>query len=406
MLRTFTLMSTLFACQPHGHIGEPAHPADTDAGDRLPSPAPIELSVEGLAAGHRALFSAGGLIAGERAHLLIGTEIGEGPCLPVIGSQCLDLVAPFMKIGEGIANAEGIARVIVEVPSSVDDGRTGNFQAWVRRGDDGEGSVASLPSEAVTAPPELPGIAGHWTDDWGIAHHVQRRTWIMQSLGSSYSFEDQFHLVISLPLVGGGSLIAQNDEDNLYAPGAWSRFDYTHTEEGGVFYCQQAFAAANYDEAVNTPAADLSDPLSGGCGVPPYTFSFTHLDSVEMPIAGSYMDEWGALHDLTEEAWTMTYAFSSGFSSTSQFSVTDWEGDDLMGSVIAQNAEDAPYDAGRWSRFDYAIHGGELYYCQTRFNAGSEAEAADSPPADPTSPDEGGCGEPPYDFTWTLLTGL
>ena len=369
----------------------------------LPSPAPPELTVDGLAAGHHALFSVDGLIAGERAHVLIGSGIGDGPCLPVIGGDCLGLTAPFMRVGEGTANADGVAHIVIEVPTSVDDNREASFQAWTRRGVDGDASVSSAPAAVTTIPPELPEAAGHWMDDWGTSHHINRRTWTQSSEGSTDGSADHFHIVSAFPSGDGYTMVALNDEDNTYSPGAWSRFDTVFTADGSLHYCQQAYDAATYSEALATPAADVSDPTAGGCGLPPYIFSFTTLNPVALPIAGSYTDAYAGEHYIDSGIWTITYSWGTA-SSVSEFHVVDWDGSSESGTVIAQNSEEAAYDPGAWSRFDYVMDEDTLYYCQTLYNAGSEAEALAHPGANASSPAEGGCGEAPYDFPWSALT--
>lgn len=403
-VRLLFLMALSTACTP----SEPLESLDAHTRSALldpsPSPAPPSLSVQGLAAGHHALFSVEGLAVGERTHILIGSALGDGPCLGVIGGQCLGITAPFMRIGEGIANAEGVAHVVVEVPTSVADDRLGVFQAWTRRGPTGDGSVSSAPLEAPTVAPDLPEITGHWTDPWGTAHHINRRTWTQRSMGSLDGFDDRFHLVDTLHTGEGTTLIAQNDADNLYSPGAWSRFDTVFTEDGTLYYCQQAYAADSYDDALGTPAADTSDPETGGCGIPPYVFSFTALDPVELPILGAYTDPYDGEHLIDGDTWTISYTWGSSASSVSRFHLADWIGGETSGAVIAQNSEEDPYDPGAWSRFDYVLDEGTLYYCQTLYNAGSEAEAYAHPGADSEAPAEGGCGEAPYDFPWSTLT--
>ena len=321
----------------------------------------------------------------------------------MIGGDCLGITAPFMRIGEGTANAEGVAHVIIEVPTSVNDDRTASFQAWTRRGVGGDASVSSAPIEVNTTPPELPEAAGHWADDWGTSHHINRRAWTQSSEGSTYGYEDQFHIVSAFPAGDGYTMIALNDEDNMYSPGAWSRFDTVFTEDGTLYYCQQAYDADTYSDALATPPADVSDPAMGGCGLPPYAFSFTTLHPVDLPITGTCTDAYAGEHQIDGAGWTMTYSWGTG-SSVSEFHVVDWDGDADTGTLIAQNSEEAAYDPGAWSRFDYVVDGGTLYYCQTLYNAGSEAEALAHPGANSASPTEGGCGEAPYDFPWSALT--
>ena len=56
-------------------------------------------------------------------------------------------------------------------------------------------------------------------------------------------------------------------------------------------------------------------------------------------------------------------------------------------------------------------HDGELYFCQTAYDAASAEAAQDTPRGDDTDPGTGGCGAPnppdsPNGFPWSKLTIL
>ena len=98
--------------------------------------------------------------------------------------------------------------------------------------------------------------------------------------------------------------------------------------------------------------------------------------------------------------WTSSSEYA-GYTYSSSYEVVDWWTDGDLTTLIARNAEDAGYFPGLWSRFDVLDAGDELYYCQTAYNAQSEAAAAAMEASDASAPTEGGCGA--YDFTWTRL---
>lgn len=99
-------------------------------------------------------------------------------------------------------------------------------------------------------------IRGDWTDNFGGTHSVREWTWNMGETGtfhvSAYSNDDRV-------------IIAQNDAANQYNADLWSRFDWTE-QEGLVYFCQTAYAAATKAEAEATEAADPTDPATTGCG--------------------------------------------------------------------------------------------------------------------------------------------
>lgn len=106
-----------------------------------------------------------------------------------------------------------------------------------------------------------------------------------------------------------------------------------------------------------------------------------------LEIVGSYTDSWGGSHTVTEETW------ASGSASWA-IAAYDNEGDHL----VAQNAATNTYFPGLWSRYDWLWSGAELYYCQSAYDAATQADAQ-AASADRT--DLGaGCGG----FGWTLLT--
>ena len=67
--------------------------------------------------------------------------------------------------------------------------------------------------------------------------------------------------------------------------------------------------------------------------------------------------------------------------------------------IIAYNNDMNEYNPGQYSRFDWAMTGDELWYCQASFDAAS-AEEAEMASADPSDPASSGCGG----FPWTKLT--
>lgn len=106
-----------------------------------------------------------------------------------------------------------------------------------------------------------------------------------------------------------------------------------------------------------------------------------------LEIVGSYTDEYGDTHTITEQSWE-----NSGGS----FAIAMYDNADMW--LVAQNAESNGFNPGLWSRFDWAMDGGNLYYCQSAFDAATmEDAAAASADANDLMM---GCGG----FAWTNLT--
>ena len=113
-----------------------------------------------------------------------------------------------------------------------------------------------------------------------------------------------------------------------------------------------------------------------------------------LEIIGRYIDTYETAHVITETDWMMksaTYGVSiykiSQYSNKNDF-------------IIAQNDESNGYAPEKWSRFDYTEKNGDLYYCQTAYDAETEEAALATPAADKTDPATTGCGG----FAWTKLT--
>lgn len=111
-----------------------------------------------------------------------------------------------------------------------------------------------------------------------------------------------------------------------------------------------------------------------------------------LEIAGSWVDDFGGSHVITDETWTMGDTMSGVFHISRYDNGENW--------LVAQNDGNNAYSPNLWSRFDWTEHGGELYNCQTVFDGASEQDALDATPADPTDPTTAGC----QGFAWSKLT--
>lgn len=296
-------------------------------------------------------------------------------CPAALGGECLAVRDPVVV---GDYNAAGLpgGSVTLVVPASAPVGGAAVFQL-----------VAFTSSPA--APVELSAAVqvvlrddvaafGVWDDafggQWEIDNQVVR--------GAFGSWQ------ISRFDASGVRVLARNDAANEYFPGLWSRFEFVAAGEA-VWMCQSVYDGASEAAAASAPPADPSAPSVGGCGA--FGFPWTMLTPGALDLAGAYVDEWGTPHLISESSWEQ-----GGFGAwtISRFS-------NLDRAVIAQNAPDAAFAAGLWSRFDWAEVGGELYYCQTAYDAPSEYAARVTAAADATDPMSGGCGA--FGFPWTRL---
>ena len=212
-----------------------------------------------------------------------------------------------------------------------------------------------------------------WDDSWGGEHLIDAFTW--RSGDSSFA--------ISQVDDTASWLVAQNAATNTWSPGLWSRFDWTWDAEGGVYYCQTAYAAESEAAALATPAADAGN-LASGCG----GFSWTEMRPM-LSIDGDWLDGWGGTHSIDAFAWV---------SGSSRFDIA--QADDAAGWLVAENAATNEWSPGLWSRFDWTWDtDGLLWYCQTAYAAETFEAARDTPAANAESPGTTGCGG----FSWTSM---
>ena len=106
-------------------------------------------------------------------------------------------------------------------------------------------------------------IQGQYIDNYETSHEITESTWTM---GDSVYLISQFSNDTKM-------VIAQNDSANEWNAELWSRFDWTENSDG-LWYCQSAYDAASEEAAMNTAAADTTDPANGGCN----SFEWTKME--------------------------------------------------------------------------------------------------------------------------------
>lgn len=102
-------------------------------------------------------------------------------------------------------------------------------------------------------------IVGTWVDPFATEHVISESAWVQTFDGMVSRFA-----VVSFD-ADSMVLIAENDADNMFAAGKFSRFDWTQVDDR-LFFCQSAFDKETADEAADSPSADPTDPTTGGCG--------------------------------------------------------------------------------------------------------------------------------------------
>lgn len=117
-----------------------------------------------------------------------------------------------------------------------------------------------------------------------------------------------------------------------------------------------------------------------------------------LAIIGSYKDNYGYPHVVTQTTWDDSY---TGYSAL--FHILDYSNG--LTFLLAQNDAGNTYDPNLYSRFTWTIKGSQLYYCQDPYNAASEDAARNASSENDNDPASKGCGASAgNDFAWTELT--
>jgi hypothetical protein len=227
-------------------------------------------------------------------------------------------------------------------------------------------------------------VVGSWIDGWGSTHVISETSWVSGSLPAESThalseFDAAAHFAVG-----------QNGPDNAWGADLWSRFDWARVDEQ-LWYCQTAFAEESEVAALAVEAPDATDPATTGCGGYPWSSLSWHPGP--LAVIGQYNDGWGTFHAVLPDAWHIGSLSPSG----SVFTFTRYDNDE--GWAIAQNHADNAWSPGLWSRFDWTVSGGGLWFCQTAYEAADEDAAEATPAADATDPATSGCGG----FGWTNL---
>jgi len=254
-----------------------------------------------------------------------------------------------------------------------------------------DGQTADMPIDSTGGRPleigphsGLP-IAGEWFDDWDARHSITSSRWIQSSDFGTSTFE-----IIEFDKENR-SVVARNADSNQFSPGLFSRFDWTE-KDGRVYYCNTRFDAATAQEAAGEAPADGADPENGGC----VSFAWSRLNQVpSWDFLGVFKDEWGTSHTIRPDGW-----------------IQDFEGQESLFRIISVNAEkgylvaendgENQFSPGLFSRMDWVTFMDRLYFCHTRFDAPTAADAEASPAPERKHPDQSGC----QGFAWTALDPL
>ncbi len=119
---------------------------------------------------------------------------------------------------------------------------------------------------------------------------------------------------------------------------------------------------------------------------------------VPTELIGRFVDTFGHRHIITETHWQSFHDDEEFFHRICSVQPQD-------GFLITRNHASQAFHPNKFSRFEWLVEDGDLWYCQQVFSAASAEEAADFdrfPAAHGSDPSGGGCGDS-GGFAWTKL---
>lgn len=109
-------------------------------------------------------------------------------------------------------------------------------------------------------------------------------------------------------------------------------------------------------------------------------------------ILGNHIDEYGSVHEVSTTDWRNGSVYGN-----SEYRVLQI--DTGSNFLVARNDDGNGFNPGKYSRFDWTTHAGNLYYCQSAFAEETALAALNATPPDTSDPGAGGCGG----FPWTQM---
>jgi hypothetical protein len=144
----------------------------------------------------------------------------------------------------------------------------------------------------------------------------------------------------------------------------------------------------NADSAAAAAEPSRADEGDWGKGCGGFAWSILSGPS----IVGSYVDDFGGGHEITGATWAMSGQAAAAFELRLLSNAGRY--------LVAQNSATNSFNPGKFSRFDWARGADQaFYYCQTVYNAETQAAALAATAADSTNL-QAGCGG----FSWSKLT--
>ena len=233
---------------------------------------------------------------------------------------------------------------------------------------------ARVPQAAIvlTRPSSNVNIAGTWVDNWGGYVTVNNNYWYT---GTSYG--DNYNTIHSFTSNGDntGTIIFQTSP-TAYNPNTWSKIQY-HAVGTGFGYCTTAYGQASAQAAIDYEGVYDATDAAAGCGES--GFSHSVATPYDMPITGSWTDNWGTSLSITNTVYT---------SGTTEHAIELYTATYFVYKVPTT----AEYNPGTYSKIQFHTVGNGFGYCTSVYGAATAHEALTTVGVYNSSDASGGCG--------------
>lgn len=228
-----------------------------------------------------------------------------------------------------------------------------------------------MPVPPAASPGAVLPILGHFIGAYGTALTITEDYWFsIASWGAGASAINSY---------GEGYLIMQNPKDDAYNPSLWSKVNFHDVTTAGFAYCTTVYNAPTATDALLMGGPAMYDPTNanGGCGLS--GFSHSTMTKYDMPLAGTWLDDWGYFHTFTNDYW---------------FSFSNYNEIKAYGADMAvYKTSPTAYNPNTWSKVRYHKVGATSYgYCTTAYGEDNVTMALAAPEVYNSSDASGGCG--------------
>jgi hypothetical protein len=229
------------------------------------------------------------------------------------------------------------------------------------------GCGASGFSHSVASPYTMPN-SGTYLDNWGTYITINDETWYSGS-GTGYS---DIH-------VYGADMAVVQTSPSAYYPNTWSKIRF-HTVGSGFGYCTTNYNEPNISSAFAAVGVYNASDATSGCGAS--GFGHSVASPYNMPVAGSYTDNYGSSLTVSNTKWGTSdiVAYTNAW-------------------VVYKTSPTATYSPNTYSKIRFHTVGSGFGYCTTAYGQATAIAALTATEVYDAADASSGCGSSGFAHT-------